>query len=108
MVAYSPLANGLLGGADILKREVAGKQRWGGPGFDAKQRTQALVMDAIASEAGIAPSKLAIAWLLIQQPVASTIIGSERIQSLETSCAAVEVDLMEDVKSKLDGISELG
>jgi 1-deoxyxylulose-5-phosphate synthase len=108
MFAYSPLANGLLGGAAVLDREIAGKQRWGGPGFDDRQRAQCLEMDAIAKEAGFPPSQLAIAWLLVQPGIASTIIGSERLESLQMNCDAVNVEISDDLKKRLDGIAAIG
>ncbi len=105
LVAYSPLANGLLSGADVLTRAVLGKQRWGGPAFDERQRAQALHMDSISKEANIPPAQLAISWLIGQPGVASAIIGSERIESLEASCRATEVSIPKDIEQALLRIS---
>lgn len=91
--AFSPIAGGLLGGASVLERQVSGRQRWGGRGFNDEETKQVLAWDAFAAEAGVPPGQLALAWLLNRRGVNGVVIGSERVESLESSCAAVELEL---------------
>lgn len=102
--AFSPVAGGLLGGREVLERQVAGRQRWGGPRFSEREAQIALWWDDFAREAGVPPAQLAIAWLLGRDGVSGVVIGSERIASLEVSCAVPDLGLSEDLQERLQSL----
>ena len=103
-LAYSPLAGGLLSGADILSRPVAGSQRWGGRGFNEVESALAQRWDDASREAGVQPAQLATAWLLAQPGVTGAIIGAERFESLQQSCEAAELELSSDLVETLGAV----
>ncbi len=107
-LAFSPLAGGLLSGAEILSRLVAGSQRWGGRGFNDTEADLARRWDAAARDAGEQPAQLATAWLLSQPGVTGVIIGSERLESLQFSCEAADLELSADLIESLAAVTEQG
>jgi voltage-dependent potassium channel beta subunit len=60
----------------------------------------------IAEELGTSPSKLAIAWCLLNERVSSVILGASRVEQLEENLKAVEVLplLTDEVKARLAAI----
>ena len=57
------------------------------------------VIDAtrkVASEVGVPPAHIALAWLLSKPAVAAPIIGATKIEHLETSVAALDVKLTDE------------
>ena len=60
----------------------------------------------IAEELGTSPSKLAIAWCLLNERVSSVILGASRVEQLEENLKAVEVLplLTDEVKTRLAAI----
>jgi aryl-alcohol dehydrogenase-like predicted oxidoreductase len=99
---FSPVAGGLLGGASVLERQVAGRARWGGKPLGEDEARTIMWWDAAAKEAGVPPGQLALAWQLQKPGVSGVVIGPERIASLESSCAAVDLDLPPDLFERLE------
>jgi aryl-alcohol dehydrogenase-like predicted oxidoreductase len=97
-VAYSPLGRGFLTGAikspeDFDADDVRRNQpRFQGENF---QRNLELVENVkrFANDLGIAPSQLALAWVLAQGEDIVPIPGTKRRKFLEENAAAVNVDL---------------
>ena len=58
----------------------------------------------VASEAGLSMSQLALAWVLRQENVSSTIIGASRPEQVEDNVGAAGVKLTPDVIEEIDGI----
>ena len=60
----------------------------------------------IAEELGTSPSKLAIAWCLLNERVSSVILGASRVEQLEENLKAVEVLplLTDEIKARLAAI----
>ena len=56
-------------------------------------------------EAGIAPVTLAVAWTLAHDFVGSTIIGATRVEQLDESLAAADLQLSPEVLAALDAVS---
>lgn len=96
VLAYSPLARGLL----------AGTRRADGTGGTARARTDTAAaqragedgeilsaLRAVAAERDVPPACIALAWLLGRPPVAAPIIGATRVEHLEDALAAVELTL---------------
>ena len=104
MVAYSPLANGILAGAK--PGTEPGDMRSWMPRFagDEGQRLAALAdqFETIAARQHLHPATLALAWLLAQNPNIIPIAGTRRIANLHTNIAAVDVDLSFEVVAELD------
>lgn len=106
VVAYSPLAGGVLSGkygADAAqlppesRAARVGHAQGGRPGhipvlsprnLDVAQR-----LARIAAARGLSPPSLAIAWVLYQPGIASTIVGASTIAQLEANVAAESLRL---------------
>jgi aryl-alcohol dehydrogenase-like predicted oxidoreductase len=97
-VAYSPLGRGFLTGAITKPTDfVAGdfrsvNPRMSGANFDANL---ALVhaVEAMAKDRGVTPARLALAWVLAQEPSVVPIPGTRRLKYLEDNIGAAEVVL---------------
>jgi aryl-alcohol dehydrogenase-like predicted oxidoreductase len=106
-VSYSPLGRGFLSGQikslDDLD-ETDFRRR--GPRFQGEnfQKNLELVakVEEIASEKGVTPSQLALAWVLAQGDDIVPIPGTKRVKYLEENVGAVDVQLTEDDLRRLD------
>jgi pyridoxine 4-dehydrogenase len=56
----------------------------------------------LASEKGVTPTQIALAWLLGRSPVLLPIPGTSRVAHLEENCAAAQVEL---TQAELDGLT---
>ena len=115
LLAYSPLAFGLLTGkydesgidgpgtprqARIGKFESVRKQRWGRPlAFEAARRYNQLARDH-----GLTPTRMALAFCYTKWQVASTIIGVTSLAQLEENLDAWGTTLPPQVLSEIDNI----
>ena len=115
LLAYSPLAFGLLTGkydksgtegpnapqdARISKFESVRKQRWGRP----EALTAARRYNALAVANGMTPSQLALAFCYTKWQVASTIIGVTSPAQLDQNIDAYGTTLSVDVLAEIDKI----
>jgi aryl-alcohol dehydrogenase-like predicted oxidoreductase len=97
-VPYSPLGRGLLTGT-IRKPEALGEDDWrrGLPRFqvESMDANAALldVLDGIATEKGVTPAQLALAWVLAQGDFIVPIPGARKIRHLEDNTAATKIEL---------------
>lgn len=115
LLAYSPLAFGLLTGkyddsglvgpnapaaGRLTRYESTRKQRWG--------RAEALVAarryNALARDNGLTPTQMALAFCYTKWQVASTIIGVTTVAQLEEDVAFWGTTLSEDVLRDIDQI----
>ena len=120
LLAYSPLAFGLLTGkfdasgttgpgapegARMARYESVRKQRWGRPeALDAARR-----YNALAREHGMTPSQLALAFCYTKWQVASTIIGVTSLTQLDEDLDAWGTQLSPELLAQIDAIRwELG
>ena len=115
MLAYSPLAFGLLtgkydrsgvDGPDAPKRarialfESMRQQRWGKPEcLDAARRYNVLARDN-----GLTPTQMALAFCYTKWQIASTIIGVTSVAQLDEDIAAFGTTLAPDVLAEIDKI----
>lgn len=115
LLAYSPLAYGLLTGkydasgltgpdappqARLSKFESARKQRWGRPiALSAARR-----YNALAKEYGLSPTHMALAFCYQKWQVTSTIIGVTSIAQLDDNINALGVTLPADLLQKIDAL----
>lgn len=115
LLAYSPLAFGLLTGkydasgltgpdapaqARIAKYESTRKQRWGRPEALAAARRY----NALAREHGLTPTQLALAFCYTKWQVASTIIGVTSVAQLDENLDAWGTTLAADLRKQIDAI----
>jgi len=110
-VAYSPLGRGFLTGA-ITKRDDLEQDDWrlSNPRFseEAIANNQKLVekVKEIASEKGITPSQVALAWVLAKGNDIATIPGTRRSKYLNLNWASQEIILSKKEKEELDAFSQ--
>jgi aryl-alcohol dehydrogenase-like predicted oxidoreductase len=115
LLAYSPLAFGLLTGkydqggtegpkapkdARIAKFETVRAQRWGRPEALAAARRY----NALAREHGLTPTRMALAWCYRNWRVASTIIGVTSLAQLEEDLDAWDTTLSPELLAAIDRI----
>jgi aryl-alcohol dehydrogenase-like predicted oxidoreductase len=115
LLAYSPLAFGLLTGkydasgltgpdapaqARITKFESTRKQRWGRPEALAAARQYS----ALARDYGMTPTQLALAFCYTKWQVASTIIGVTSVAQLDEDLNAWGTTLPPELLTKIDAI----
>lgn len=115
LLAYSPLAFGLLTGkyddsgtegpdapktARIARYETVRKQRWG----RADALTAARRYNALARAHGMTPARMALAWCYTKWQVASTIIGVTSVAQLEENLDAWGTMLSPEVLGEIDKI----
>lgn len=115
LLAYSPLAFGLLTGkydesgltgpdapanARIAKFESTRKQRWGRPEALAAARRY----NALAIENGMTPTQLALAFCYTKWQVASTIIGVTSVAQLDEDLNAWGTTLSPELLKQIDAI----
>jgi aryl-alcohol dehydrogenase-like predicted oxidoreductase len=113
IVPYSPLGRGLLTGqissADDLSR---GDFRRGTPRFEGENLTRNLeVVDrvrTIATEKGVTPGQLALAWVQAQGDDVAPIPGTKRRTFLEENVAALDVQLTADDIAELEAVASTG
>ena len=115
LLAYSPLAFGLLTGkydesgidgpnapknARIAKFESVRKQRWGRPESVAAARRY----NALARANGMTPTQMALAWCYTKWQVASTIIGVTTVAQLDEDINAWGTKISTQVLAEIDKI----
>ncbi|RBM18416.1 aldo/keto reductase [Streptomyces sp. PT12] len=110
VLAYSPLASGLLTGRiDESTTFADGDWRGGATAFtgDALKRNVAVVRElaAFAEERGMTVSQLAIAWVLARRGVDVAIVGARSSANIEASAAAADVELSAADLAAIDEIT---
>ena len=103
LIAWSPLAGGLLGGA--LRKASEGRRA--GERLQRnveKHRTQLEAYETLCRQLGGEPADVALAWLLRNPAVTAPIIGPRTMEQLIASLGAFELTLTDDVLERLDRI----
>jgi aryl-alcohol dehydrogenase-like predicted oxidoreductase len=114
VIPYNPLAGGLLTGKHTdpagptagTRYTLANAEHiymdkyWNRPTLDAVEQ-----IAEIAREAGVHQATLAVAWVLANPVVTSTIIGATRPEQLTETLAAVDLDLPGEVVDRLTGLT---
>src|SRR5277367_1719125 len=101
LVAYSPLGRGFLSGRFNSPEELdEGDFRRYGPRFTGENllenRKLAELVRELASEKGLTPGQLALAWVLHRGEHVVPIPGTKRVSYLEENLAAADVQLSEE------------
>jgi aryl-alcohol dehydrogenase-like predicted oxidoreductase len=108
LLAYSPLAMGMLCGKYINGARPAGARltvfarftRYSSPESEAAT----LEYVSLAREHGISPTHLALAWINDRPFVASNLIGATTLEQLKENIESVDVTLSEPVLQAIDAI----
>ncbi|MDF5706665.1 MAG: aldo/keto reductase [Nostoc sp. S4] len=106
-VPYSPLGRGFLSGAITSPDDLAPDDyRRNAPRFQGENFSKNLQLveqvKTIATEKGVTPSQLALAWLLAQGEDIVPIPGTKRRKYLEENIAASEITLSEQDLKRLE------
>jgi aryl-alcohol dehydrogenase-like predicted oxidoreductase len=108
VVAWSPLGGGMLTGK-YRRGEKGRAEGFGGRVFQAEnsaQRTAILdTLIAVAHDAGVTPSEIAIAWVAAKGSL--PIIGPRTVAQLENNLAAAKVTLSPEQIARLDEVSAI-
>lgn len=114
VMAYSPLAIGLLSGAYHPDGKPPSGTYWSEHGADTFTKAMAGVPGQVirtvlrlADEIGKSPAQLALAWILAQPEITCAIMGGDTIEHLEDNVGAVGWPLEKDIKAELDEVSAL-
>ncbi|GGF50812.1 putative oxidoreductase [Marmoricola endophyticus] len=103
VIAYSPLAQGLLGGKygpENRPRDVRRTNPLFGTANLARAQPLLDVLRDVAGTIGTTPSQVALAWL-VNLPQVVAIPGASSIEQLESNVAAAELDLDESAMTAL-------
>jgi aryl-alcohol dehydrogenase-like predicted oxidoreductase len=96
VIAYSPLAQGLLSGRYDRTSRPTNRVRAGNPLFLPENLDRASdligVLREVADAHGATPAQIALAWV-IRHPVVTAIPGASSIEQLESNVAAAGIDL---------------
>jgi aryl-alcohol dehydrogenase-like predicted oxidoreductase len=111
LLAYSPLAFGLLTGKYEHSPSPPGARltRFGDqwPRYRRPQIAEAVAMyRAIAERVGLSPTALALAFVYRSQCVATTIVGATGLGQLEQAVAAWQVQLGDDTMAAIDAVHD--
>ena len=108
LLAYSPLAFGLLSGKYLADAPANGRLNLF-PGF-AQRYTKVNVQPAVAAYAelarvhGLTPTQLALGFVAARSFVASTIIGATTLEQLGEDIAGCEVSLADEVLQQIEAL----
>ncbi len=103
LIPWSPLGGGLLAGA--LQKASEGRRALERvKEAIEKHRDQLEAYEALCQEIGEEPADVALAWLLHNPNVTAPIIGPRTLKQLEGSLRALEIELSEDILTRLDEI----
>ena len=103
LIAYSPLAGGLLAGA-LSKVEEGRRSSQYLQAEIAENRAKLERWEGLCAELAARPSDVALAWVLAQPGVTAPIIGPRTVEQLEQVAHAFEIRLSDDVLRRLDEI----
>jgi aryl-alcohol dehydrogenase-like predicted oxidoreductase len=113
ILAYSPLARGLLTGKytstdDVPPDSRAADERgrtFMGPWFSEEGLEMVRQLERIADRAGLALPEMALAWCLRRPEVSSAITGATKLQHVDKNAAAAAIDLTDDVVAAIDAVA---
>ncbi|HIG07921.1 MAG TPA: NADP(H)-dependent aldo-keto reductase [Methylococcaceae bacterium] len=110
LLAYSPLAFGVLSGKYLANQQPDHARLTLFPSYQRYSNTVALKATKayvdLAKEAGLVPSQMALAYVNSRSFVAATIIGATTLAQLQENIASTEVHLSDDVIAAIDAIHQ--
>lgn len=103
VLAHSPLAGGLLASWTDTPGARGRRKVNGLPEYHPEVRTKALtVLDRISTAHGMSRAQVALAWVLAQPGVCTTIIGARTLEQLDANLGAATLRLGDDELAQLD------
>jgi aryl-alcohol dehydrogenase-like predicted oxidoreductase len=109
VIAYSPLAQGLLSGRYDRANRPANRVRAGNPLFLPENLDRAGELIGVLREVADAheatPAQIALAWV-IRHPAVTAIPGASSVEQLESNVAAAEIELSDDEYAALSAASD--
>jgi len=110
VISYSPLGAGLLTGKyGVNKRPEQGRlveeQRYTARYADEMNFVVADRFTIYAAEHGMHPATLAVAWVMSNPAITAPIIGARNGEQLESSLAALEVDMTPQWRDEISALS---
>ena len=116
LVAWSPLASGLLSGkyrpsdtpAAMAEGRLKSNLGRSSPMFDRlTERNWAIVaeLEAVATECCLTMAQVAIQWVASRPGVGAVILGATRLAQLDDTMAALDVELPRELLQRLDAVS---
>jgi len=108
IIAYSPLAQGLLSGRYDRDHRPSNRLRSASPLFlpDNLERAAGLIaaLREVAGAHDATPAQIALAWV-IHHPAVAAIPGASSVEQLESNVAAAEIQLADDEYQALEAAS---
>lgn len=109
VIAYSPLAQGLLSGRYDRANRPANRVRAGNPLFLPENLDRAseliTVLREVASAHQAIPAQIALAWV-IRHPAITAIPGASSVEQLESNVAAADIELSDSEYAALSAASD--
>ena len=109
VIAYSPLAQGLLSGRYDRANRPANRVRAGNPLFLPENLDRAGeligVLREVAHAHAATPAQVALAWV-IRHPAVTAIPGASSVEQLESNVAAAEIELTDSEYAALTAASD--
>jgi aryl-alcohol dehydrogenase-like predicted oxidoreductase len=107
VLPWSPLARGLLAGSRTATGERRSTRAKTDPFLDSLYRPDLdfAVIDRVAevaSEGGISPAQVALAWLLHKPGVTAPIVGATKLEHMEDALAAEALSLVDEQIERLE------
>jgi aryl-alcohol dehydrogenase-like predicted oxidoreductase len=108
LIAYSPLAQGLLSGRYQADSRPANRVRAANPLFLPENLRRAgdliAVLREVADAHSVTPAQIALAWV-IRHPAVVAIPGASSVQQMESNAAAADITLTDDQYQALQAAS---
>jgi aryl-alcohol dehydrogenase-like predicted oxidoreductase len=110
VIPYSPLGGGLLTGKYTTDQKPAqgrlvDNKMYGLRYGEESYYEIATNFTTYAHEKGYHPATLAVAWVMAHPAVTAPIIGARNVEQLESSLAALEVDMTPDWRAEISALS---
>ncbi|NTJ11413.1 aldo/keto reductase [Rhizobium lusitanum] len=116
IMAWSPLASGLLSGkyrpsaAETTAGRLETVRGTTNPGFQKfNERNWAIVaeLEKVSAELGRSMAQVAVNWAMTQPGVASIIIGATKLEQLNDNLGALDFEIPSELRQRLDDVSAL-
>ena len=114
VMPWSPLASGMLtgkyrrGAAHPEDARFKAKAADKDPHFSDAAMAVIDTVCTIAEEKGCTPGQFALAWLSEQEGITCPIIGPRTLEQLDDNCGALEVEVSDDDRRRIDQVSQPG
>jgi aryl-alcohol dehydrogenase-like predicted oxidoreductase len=110
ILSWSPLAGGLLTGKYRRDASPASGRHltdWDEPPIRDPDQAYAIIDElvSVGEELGVPPVRVALAWLIERPGMSSAVVGARTTEQLADSLAAVDVQLDEAQRARLDAAS---